>query len=323
MAVYLKKLTLFLLLFCTVSFCYSYLFSTHILRGSLVFREDAQFQAYPDTMKHLLLGTSHVKNSLNPGIIGNSFNYAHGAENTIQTYHKLKYILNRSDRTDQIETVVLPLDLATFLSTREDIFSPTAYWVKYIDFIKLGWEKGKPLTYASKPIEARLFSFFKNGQFMIDYVQKKIGIEKPSKLIHGHKPRFGDFSKTADRVKEARHQAGIYFRKDAVNIAPEMVQYYADAVDLALAHGKQVVLIKFPLTREYVETAMTFFPDGPADNDIFERWKENPNVRIFDFRSLYFDQNSLFDNSDHLNHKGAAQFSSLVNTILNPHHKNN
>ena len=70
---------------------------------------DKQFAEYDGTLTYLALGNSH--NCINTHILENSFNYGSPSENFIQSYYKLKYILEKSGKKP--EYLLLQADISS------------------------------------------------------------------------------------------------------------------------------------------------------------------------------------------------------------------
>ncbi len=319
MTVHVKRAAFFTIIFLVLSWGTSRLFDRIILHDSLILRTERQFQAFEDPLYYLFCGTSHVKNSINPDIIPNSFNYTYMGENYVQTYYKLKYLLENDPRIQDTRAVFLPFDMTSFSPMTADIFEPTVYWNRFINWIELGKQRGRLIEYALKPIEAGLFSYFKGAQFIHDYALiRKSGSRLP-KLLNGFRPRFKSFEDIDDHRADAEYRADKYFHSTEIQ-NDEMAEHFLKCLELLKQYEKKAVIIQFPVSLEFYEAAHEFIPDNRFESDLLKRAEQITDLTILDYRDLFFNQNDHFENSDHINVKGAEKISKLIHNEIQEMH---
>ena len=176
------RLILFLSLLVAINFILDWSFKAFSVHNTLNNMMDKQFAEYDDTLKYLALGNSH--NCINTHILENSFNYGSPSENFIQSYYKLKYILEKTGKKP--EYVILQADLSSFGPKISDRYEYNSYWIKYIDYRELARIKdSKDMLY--KWLEGKFFSYignYKDVQLSILYRIKMKQIE----MYHGYRP---------------------------------------------------------------------------------------------------------------------------------------
>ena len=274
---------------------------------------ERQFSQCRGQIEILAIGDSHMATGFDPRFFSRAFNFALHGENYIYNYYKLKVILKRNPR---IRTILLPLDLHSFSSWRADQSLADFYWVRYANYLELGWFSREPLEYLRKYIRGRFFPYL--GEFAAllgvpgqDLVTRSA--PRPE-IIQGFVLKTGTYDQ--NREKKAVHSARLHFLGHKAY--DELVaRYFRKILELCAARGKTLVLIKFPVSEPYYRMAAK----RVAEEEIYRRADEmiRPyrNVRVLDFQKLFFDRDRLlFDDPDHLNEVGARILTSEIERYL-------
>ncbi|MCB0318703.1 MAG: hypothetical protein KDD56_08090, partial [Bdellovibrionales bacterium] len=115
-------------------------------------------------------------------------------------------------------------------------------------------------------------------------------------------------------------------QKTKVELSKQRVEYgFSDGIesDLALnaykeivnfTHNHKINLIgfKLPVSKEYYTERSKL--NLVKTKNILQNY---PPDKIWDFSSLFFDQESYFRNSDHLNELGQSKFVSIIQKDIN------
>jgi len=104
------RLFLFTALLLVVNYALDRAFKTFSIHSLLNNTMDKQFAEYNGPLTYLTLGNSH--NCINTHILDNSFNYGSPSESLIQSYYKLKYILEKTGKKP--EYIILQTDISSF-----------------------------------------------------------------------------------------------------------------------------------------------------------------------------------------------------------------
>jgi len=273
---------------------------------------DEQFAAYDDTLKYLAMGNSH--NCINTHILENCFNYGSPSENYIQSYYKLKHILEETGKKP--EYLLLQSDVSSYGSKISDRYEYNSYWIKYIDYMELArvkqdrdilfkWAEGKFFSYAGN---------YKDIQLSIVY-----SIKMPKLEMHnGYRPHrdFKNFANDLNKQKSAWNKAQLINTAD-VYFDPAIKYYLKKILDICQEHNVKVVLIRYPLTREFSEEERKIVP---ADKLFAEIDKIAAGCSTYwgtlDYHDLYFDHPEYFFDPDHLNVKGSDLFTARLQQDL-------
>ena len=103
-----------------------------VLSNTVLERSYEDFFGSYEGVRVLFMGDSHPKRGVNPEMIPGSFNFADVGENYIQTYYKLRGVLEYPGV--DVAYVVFPVDLHSFSSMRRDQLKNAWYWNRFIAY---------------------------------------------------------------------------------------------------------------------------------------------------------------------------------------------
>ncbi|MBT3208196.1 MAG: hypothetical protein HN704_03600 [Bacteroidetes bacterium] len=283
-----------------------------------VSKKDALFESLNSPPKYLLIGDSHVQNAVNPQIFKSSFNYSSPNENYIQTYYRLKFLIE--NRINIPEKIILPLDLSSFTYFRSERFKYDSYWIKYIDYFELNnvkkeSNKNNNNKYIKKWVGAKFFSYA--GQF--DFLTTLI-LAKESKFSEeylGYKPRYADFSNKMHNLKKIKDRVRLYFPDNRIFDA-DLAMYFEKILKICEENNIELLLFRMPLTQQYYNGVADIFDIDNYYAKIIEITKKYDNVvEVPDYQKVFFEHPEYFRNPDHMNHTGASIFSEMLNKRFN------
>ncbi len=315
----LLKLTLFFTVFFIISLVLSKVYTSVVMKNSTLNRVERQLNNFDGVIKRLIIGDSHPRSSIHPQVLENSFLFTSPGEDYIQTYYKLNYILSESDHRDEIEIILLQLDLHTFSSFRKYRYdNDEYYWSKYIDYIQLGFETGDLSYYFSKWLLGNVFSYYSGRKDLFEYIYAIVilkGQVKQEEMISGFVPFHNDFSKVGDPARRAKNRNAFLY-KDHNLFDEDIADYLTRTIELCRTHGKRLVFVSYPTTRIYYDVATGYFRGGTYAEKIDSLLASYSDIPLLDFHDLYFDRDTLFSDSDHLNLMGAELFSREMEAAL-------
>lgn len=296
-----KRFILFAALLVGVNIALDQSFKAFSVHNILNRRMDEQFAAYDDTLTYLALGNSH--NCINTYILENSFNYGSPSENYIQSYYKLKHILEKTDKKP--EYVILQADISTYGPKISDRYEYNSYWIDYIDYPELARIKNDR-SILTKWLEGKFFSYagnYKDVQLSILY---RIKI-KTLEMHKGYRPHrdYRNFSTEPNKQKLAWDKANLFLSKDAY-FENSIRVYFEKILQLCQAHNVKVIMVRYPMTREFHMEEMKIVPAARlfAEIDaIASRYSVFSG--LYDYHALFFDHPEYFFDPDHLNIKGS------------------
>lgn len=281
-------------------------YSKIIMSNSLVNRVEKDFYDYEQNIPFLIMGDSHSQAALNPDVIGTAFNFSSAGENYMQSYYKLKHILEHQSKN--IETILLPIDLHSFSSFRSTGDLTHYYWVQYIDYIELGLVSGDLFLCLLQAMIAKLFPYAGQVEFILRFLCDDL---PHTTMLKGYVPNEGDLSKREHRSREAKKRAEYHF-KNARYMDKVLFHYFQKTIDLCSTYKIKVVLVKFPVSSEYYYYASQLISIESIYEKINAEIDNKPDVRVMDYQKEFFGKDYLFCNADHLNPLGAEKLSESI-----------
>lgn len=267
-----------------------------------------EFENASNQTSILFLGDSHTLASVDTDLVENSFVFASGGENYIQTYYKFKYYYETADLN--LDLVILPIDLHIFSSFRTDRSQDPIYWNRYINYYELGLVKEELPTYLNIWLQGEI-TYLGGLDDVIDKILSKEEVpETPSDAPPAAVPEKGpDLTFDINKIQKIIRLQ--FINEDYID--EDLVIYFLKL--LAYLEEQQIptLLVWYPITSEYYnETALYI----PADDHLLEINKlladNGYSTPILDYSDLFWGQNQLFRDPHHLNQLGSEEFTTIL-----------
>jgi hypothetical protein len=306
------KLFVFLVLVAAGNAGLNYVYDRWMYYFRLARNQDEQFRACPDSLKYLMLGNSH--NRVNPEILGNGFCYITPKEVYRQTYYKLRYILEKTGKRP--EYILLSIDPVNFSPKAANDRSFDGYWRKYLDYPELAREYRDP-GYLLDWVTGTYFSYV--GNYKYSYMSVLFLNTDLKKIRSGYFParNYKNFAKEPKREALGYFVASAYLSSYAGKSEIAGTTYYLRILDLCRQFKIHLVLLRMPLTDEYLRYAAKLVDLDKLDREILELTERHcDDYKVFDFRHEFRGQPGYFFNADHVNPKGATIISEKIRNEL-------
>lgn len=311
-----RKFILNLLAFAAVFFAVNALVNSAYTRWSRQTVEyeisRRQFEAMQEQVSVVFIGDSHVLSGVNPVLIEGSYNFGFDGENTIEEYYKYKYYLERGWKP---EVAVIQIDLHTLSSFKSERFRDPAFWKQYVDYLEVGLFKGRLQSFLKLRLMGE-FAYMGELEYVLDLL---LDPKQPKKFVSGFEGgRKGNFSVHNDSKKQelAATRASNHFEGHQP-LDPDLLAYFLRMVDLLETHGVKVVLVRYPVTEWYGEESKQYVSVKDFYRTIEDGLTKNDSMFIMlDYHDLFWGQDELFLDSDHLNATGAEQISIRIKEDL-------
>ena len=245
--------------------------------------------------KLALLGTSHTNYGAEMNKIDNEmFDYGESYTYPIVMYQKLQKLiaLNKNLRYLLVE--------ADYHQFYEFSFTESTIYTKYAALLK-DIETGNE----------NLFYSLNRGIYPILYRR----ILKAIKFRIKDKDK--DWSKLTQSEKDKKNLSRYNFFKftNDKTMNENSLDYYQKTIELAQKNNIEVILIRHPLTNEYLNN---MYPKMKTDvNRLIDKLSRKYNLKKFDYRYIFKDKQNLFADTDHLNKNGIQKFAKiLTNDII-------
>ncbi len=299
------RFLLFLTVMVAVNFILDRAFKAFSVHNAINKTMDRQFEEYQGTMKYLTLGNSH--NCINTYILDSSFNYGSPSENFIQSYYKLKHVLEETGQRPR--NLILQADVSSFGPMIANRFEYNSYWIHYIDYFELARIKGNR-DVLDKWLEGKFMSYagnYKDIQLSIFYRIKVKTLE----IYNGYRPHrdYRNFANNPNRQRTAWNKANLILSPD-IYMDPSIAVYFEKILQLCQKYRINVMLIRIPMSKEFYEEECKIVPVDKLYAEVEEIACRYPVYdRILDYHDLFSDHPEYFFDPDHLNIKGADLFT--------------
>jgi hypothetical protein len=274
--------------------------------------QDRQFAALNDTVKYLMLGNSH--NRINPSVLEPGFCYIMPKETYLQTYFKLKYILETTGKRP--ENILLSIDPVNFSPRAETELSFDGYWRKYIDYPELVSEFNDP-GYLVNWFTGNFCSYAGNYKYI--YMSLQFFNADLGQIERGYFPprNYRNFAKEPNREMLGFALATAYLSTFGKKQELGEAKYYRKLLSLCDQYDIPLILLRMPLTGEYLKYAGKMVDLERLDREILELTRKyHANFRVFDYRHEFSGKPEYFFNADHVNPDGAMIISMKLRDAL-------
>ena len=309
---FFKKLFVFVILFLGLNTCLNQVYNHWMYYFRLSRNQDKQFEVYSDTLKYLMLGNSH--NRINPAILGNGFCYMTPKEVYLQTYYKLKHILEKTNKKP--ENILLSIDPVNFSPRAENDLTFDGYWRKYLNYSELAREYHDPRYFLNWMI-GNFFSYVGNYKFVyMSVLFRKVDLHK---IINGYIParNYKNFAKEPNREALGFEIATIYLTSYGKKSELGETKYYCKILALCQQYKIHLILLRMPMTDEYLKYARKMVDLDKLDRDILDVTRNHCNdFKVFDYRNEFHGKPECFFNADHINPIGATIISNKIKEEL-------
>ena len=309
---FFQKLAVFIILVLVLNECLNIAYNRWMYYFRLARNQDEQFQTCPDTLEYLMLGNSH--NRVNPEILGNGFCYITPKEVYRQTYYKLSYILENTRKKP--ENILLSIDPVNFSPKAQNELPFDGYWRKYLDYSGLAREN-HDLGYLLNWIAGRYFSYV--GNYKYTYMSVLFFNADLHKIKNGYFParNYKNFAKEPNREHLGYYMASAYLSSYAGKSTLSNTEYYLRILALCHQYNIHLILLRMPMTDEYLKYARRMVDLDKLDRGIIELTsKYCDNYQVFDFRNEFHGKPEYFFNADHINPAGATLISRKIKDEL-------
>jgi len=295
----IKRILLFALLFLGANELIKlYFFEVSISDHTLV-KQERRFDKYHGDLKYLFLGNSRVARAIDTSLIDNSYAYCSGGESNVQTYYKLKYLLETE--SDRITNVILPIGINSIGLYRPDKNLNSFYWRKYMDYVELMELTSDYSTYSSVAIKSEMFPYF-------EYPYVRMLKEYDEARLIGSDSIY-QFGSEKERIELAANVVANQHRFVHINNATA-IEYVKKTIDLVKRYKKRLTFIKYPVTHYYENASLIYeIEDGRKEIDAIIK-RVASEIDFLDFQNLYADKPDYFRDVHHLNEDGKRKFTN-------------
>lgn len=302
------KITLFVivLLFCLgmINYLYSY-FDNHRIDNYV-----NNLKNVPEHIVYLIVGDSHGYKDIDNRILNKlSYNLSQLSDSLLDIYSKLLFLI---DNDVKIDNIIIPLDPHLFANYR--IFrNNNEIIIKYLDYnsytkinnvnylefylLKIPVFSQKNRNFVFKSSVKKIIHLFSNTSK--DTIKENIIFSIKDQSIS---------EKNINSVKRSNyHFSNGILDKDKIK------DVFIKIVRLAKKNNIELIGIKYPVSKYYYENASEKYNHYIESINNFTK---NHIDSILDYEKLFYHKDEYFQDMDHLNIKGAIEFTKILNQHL-------
>ena len=310
--VFFLKLFVFILMVLALNECLNIAYNHWMYYFRLARNQDEQFKSCQDTLKYLMLGNSH--NRVDPAILGNGFCYITPKETYMQTFYKLKYILEKTNKRPA--NILLSIDPVNFSPKAGTELTFDGYWRKYLNYYELARENHQP-DYLMNWVTGNFFSYVGNYKYaFMSLIFFNFDLHQ---IKNGYIParNYKNFSKEPNRDALGYETATAYLASYSKNSTLGDTKYYLKIIDLCHPYKIRLILLRMPMTDEYIKYERTLIDLDKTDREIIDLTKKYcDDYQVFDFRNEFRGKPEYFFNADHVTPAGATIISNKIKDEL-------
>ncbi len=290
-----------------------------VMRESIAVRTETQFHENRDGLETLILGDSHSKWDVDARRLNAAFNGALPAQSYMEAYYLLRSHIERGWIDPRF--LIIGVDLHSFVKRPGSRWAFLHFYARHVDYLEEGWRRGEPLYFAMRQIQGRYAPYAGARANILHYLQSGRPLESEQlmdvAIRRGSLVRKAGFDAIAkaERTAAARLRAAMHLRRRE-SFDPRNVDDFGRLLDLCHEKGIRVLLVKFPLTREYLDAADPLIDIDEHDRRLAELVDDRAGVAVLDVRSRFSDRAELFTDPDHLNSRGAKLLAAGINAAL-------
>ena len=305
------KIIIFLILY-FIFFWFFNQYAFFVIKKSMeIFKNDIMFDEYlkqkeNKKIENSFFGSSQVRNAIYPGNINNSYNFGNGGERYVESYCKLKMLI---DEGVVLENIFISYDFSDF--TKD-----------YLAFerLKLNYYEGCVSTSEMSEFrKEKVFSTYAKTMFPLigngeDFVISQFGLYSPHEDRDLGWINDDKILSLGDKFESKK----LYELSLQNNIVESLsLKYFLKIIDLARENNLNIFLVRYPMHREYesdlnkqIEKVMR---EVQKELDL----KINKDDYVFlDYFDLFFDKPRFFKDYMHVNSSGAKVLSRVINEDL-------
>ena len=236
-----------------------------------------------------LLSDSHGHSLGNYTEAYNVKNLSTPSDSYLDMYRKLKFIYN----TNSVEKIYLSVGDRLFTNYRDQSnnHERSIFLLNYYDY-------DNKLKFLYEQVLKRFFVYpsSKQHSFFVNILFKKLKIGKI-----WIKNNWSDLTSSEKDLQASKRVSQFNFGTKS----KLQIQYLKKIINFCKNNNIQLICIKFPLTKEF-RTNSRFLKYN------YNEITELKSLNIIDYNKIYFDKVEFFKDQDHLNKKGAEEFSKIL-----------
>ena len=303
----IKSTIIFIVILVFILIIINTIYTKSILEDKELYRKEKELQKFiksHEEIKFAFFGDSHANRAVNPEYINESYNFGRSGENYAITYYRFKKMIEQ-DKIN-ITYAILEVDKHTFArkyyESGERVYIEIKIHQQYMpkEVIKEITKKNSiRLLIKSK------FIILGEGRDL-KYLFQKPGLT----VINGGWSKDERKYSESNKREKAIIKYNIHFGNETKQ-SEEALDYFKKIVLLAQEKGVKIVLIKYPISKEYKEQLFK----NNFDEEEYSK-SIDLGIKTLDYIDIYDNHEEFFSDEDHLNTEGAEDLSKRIQQDL-------
>jgi len=265
----------------------------------------------PNETSILIIGDSHAKDDANTHYINNSFNLAIGDPGGyILSYWYLRSVLEKANpRCALIEIDHSILNKRKYPEQTQ--IDNLWFWSKYASYKEISEATNNPLvdTYLKSKI-----LFMGSGKLIEIYLNPRD--LQVSEIYKGWTGNPANLSNVKNISEASQRYYKDLFEGDEKKPSRKGINYLLKILDLARKNNISIVLVNYPMSRDYMEILdKKGFNHAAYLESVFKEL-DNYTYTVLDYSRIYENKSEYFADIGHLNIGGSNIFSSRLKEEL-------
>jgi hypothetical protein len=220
-------------------------------------------------------------------------------------------------RKDKQETGKhIALDPVNFSPRAETELLFDGYWRKYLNYFELVHDYHN-FDYLVNWFTGNFFSYAGNYRYVLMSIQfLKADLNQ---IKNGYIParNYLNFAKESNREAIGFEVATAYLSSYSKKSILGETRYYLKILDLCKQYNIHLILLRMPMTDEYLKYARKLIDLDKLDREITDLTRNHcDDFKVFDYRNEFHGKPEYFFNADHINPAGVIIISRKIKEEL-------
>lgn len=289
-----------------------------VYAGGVAERTQAEYDELRATIRTLIVGHSHAKWGIAAAELDDAFNLALDGQTVPESYYLLRHELD--DPAVDLEAVILPADSVSFSYWRRRGIGFKHFYAPRVDYLAIGRARGELLRYGSAGFLGRYAPYAGMRSDILHYLETdtapQLAAHVGHELVRGSYLARNSFANVPEAEREQAVRTRMLFHFPRVGFDEVAGDYFRRTLELARDRGVTAVVVRFPLTKEYLLASRPWMEGARLNERVDAILADHPEAIVVDARFDFAERLGLFVDPDHLNGKGSLRLTRRLRRLL-------
>jgi len=226
------------------------------------------------------------------------YNFSGGSDSYFDMKRKISFLISKTD----VKKIYITVDGHTLSQYREKINSldRSLYFLtpeicnSYYEYFKYRYLQFHVILF--QPGTRAVIKHYLLSKL------RKLSLKNKERNPEKARAHWGEYSAN-ERIDRAKRRFRRQYPSETISY--ELRQSLIDIINLCKKYNIELIGIKFPLSSDYIKLLSNKAFDG-------EKLLKLAGFKVLDYTKIFIENNSYFNNQDHLNDKGCKKFVELL-----------